>query len=288
MKARIKRFFNRVKKVINRPEMRILPGQLAFFLVLAIIPTLTLISYAASKLNLSMEFISNFLTRAFSSEISDVLLGVSTGSNVGFKLAFIIVMAYYLSSNGMASVIITSNTIYGIEESGWIKRRLKAILMSLIFGLVIIFLLLVPIFGNKIMDLILMVNLNSQVSDVIYKVFNYLQNPILIILLFVLIKIIYVLSPNRKIKSHNANYGAIFTTIAWILTTNIYSFYVNNFSNIKTFYGAWANVCVLMVWIYFISYFFVIGIALNYQKESEEFEETMNVKIPDSKKIKMK
>ena len=43
MKTRIKRFYKRFIKVIRRSDMKLLPGQLAFFMVLAIVPTLTLL-----------------------------------------------------------------------------------------------------------------------------------------------------------------------------------------------------------------------------------------------------
>ena len=40
MKNRISNFFSKLKDTIKKPEMRILPGQLAFFLLLSIIPLL--------------------------------------------------------------------------------------------------------------------------------------------------------------------------------------------------------------------------------------------------------
>ena len=61
MKKRIKNFFKRFIKVINRSDMKVLPGSLAFFMILAVVPTLTLLTYLASVLNLSVDFIYNFL-----------------------------------------------------------------------------------------------------------------------------------------------------------------------------------------------------------------------------------
>ena len=278
MKTKIKEFFQRIKKVINRPDMVLLPGQLAFFLVLAIIPTMTLITYGASVLNLSMDFMYDFLKKAFSTEIANLMLSASTGDNVGLKLTVVIVVCYYLASNGAASVIVTSNTIYGVKNGGWLQRRFKAIVMSIIFVFLLVMLLIIPIFGDQIINLIKMVNLNSNITYIIVTVFNLLKSPIMWIFLFLLIKIIYVLSPDRKIIAHNANYGAIFTTVAWILMTELYSFYINNLADYTAFYGGLTSVCVLMMWFYFLSYFFVIGMSLNYQKESDELEKTGVIK----------
>lgn len=278
MKKRIKRFYKRFMKVINRSDMKLLPGSLAFFIILALVPTLTLLTYLASVLNLSVDFIYNFLEKAFSNDVASLLLSTSAVSNSGLRLTIVLVVCYYIASNGMDSVIICSNTIYNIKESNWFKRRIKAIGMSIILVLLLTFLLLVPVFGNNIINLITKVNLNVSITNIILKVFNYLRSPIMIIILFFLIKIIYTIAPDRKIKSHNTNYGALFTTILWTIVTEIYSAYILNYASYTSFYGGLANICVLMIWFYFLAYIFVIGMALNYQKENEDLENTVIIK----------
>ena len=46
----LKSYLKRILDLITRPEMKILPGQLAFFLVLSIFPLLTLYGYIGSKI----------------------------------------------------------------------------------------------------------------------------------------------------------------------------------------------------------------------------------------------
>ena len=278
MKKRIKRFYKRFMKVINRSDMKLLPGNLTFFMILALVPTLTLLTYLASVLNLSVDFIYNFLEKAFSNDVASLLLSTSTVLNPGIKLTIVLVVCYYIASNGMDSVIVCSNTIYNIKESNWLKRRFKAIGMSIILVVLLTFLLLVPVFGNTIISLITKVNLNASITNIILKVFSYLRSPIMIFILFFLIKIIYTIAPDKKIKSHNTNYGALFTTILWTIVTEIYSKYILNYASYTSFYGGLANICVLMIWFYFLSYIFVIGMALNYQKENEDLENSVNIK----------
>ena len=52
---RIKAILKRLYLVIEKPQMRILPGNLAFFLVLSIIPIITLIGFIASYFSLSID-----------------------------------------------------------------------------------------------------------------------------------------------------------------------------------------------------------------------------------------
>ena len=53
MKNRINRFIKRILITIKRPEMAILPGQLAFFFVLSLVPIISLIGVVASFLSVS-------------------------------------------------------------------------------------------------------------------------------------------------------------------------------------------------------------------------------------------
>ena len=133
MKKRISDFYKRIIKVMKRPDMMYLPGQIAFFLVLAIIPTMTLLSFIASILNLSLDFIHQFLTVAFSKTIADLILSVSPIGG-GFSFAVVLFMCYYLSSNGTSSIIVASNTIYGIKNKNFFEF-LKDIEISFVYTL---------------------------------------------------------------------------------------------------------------------------------------------------------
>lgn len=70
MKKKLSDFGKRMFGMLSRNDMLILPGQLAFFLLLAVVPTITLIIYFASIFNVSVNFLTNFLTKAFGSEVA--------------------------------------------------------------------------------------------------------------------------------------------------------------------------------------------------------------------------
>ena len=50
----------------------------------------------------------------------------------------------------------------------------------------------------------------------------------------------------------------------------IYSYYINHYANYSIFYGALANIVILMLWVYLLSYVFVLGLAMNYDEELEK------------------
>ena len=73
----------------------------------------------------------------------------------------------------------------------------------------------------------------------------------------------YTIAPDEEIPSKFMNKGALFTTISWIVITFGYSYYVTNFANYSIFYGSLSGIIVMMIWIYLLSFIFVMGIAIN-------------------------
>ncbi len=277
-KLTIKDFFKNIIMVLRRPDMVILPGNLSFFFVLAIIPSLSLISYGASILNLSVDYLYNFIANSFSSEIANLILGVNLSYEAGIHFFITVIIGFYIASNGADSIITTSNTIYGIENKSWLKRRMKALGMSLLIVILFIFMLIVPVFGNTIISLIEEVNLNSEVSRQIIAIFNLIEGPITWLIIFVIIKIIYKIAPDKKPKGRVINYGALFTTVGFIVGTKVFSLYVNNYANYSHLYGGLASIVVLMIWVYYLSYIFVVGMALNSQKDDEKMLKNGTIK----------
>ena len=274
LKLELKEFYENFKKVLFKPEMAILPGQLAYFFVLAIVPTITLISYEAALLNLSTDVIYDFIGSAFSSDIASMLLATTSSSEKGIGFFLVVIVGYFIASNGPASIIITSNTIYGEKQEGFFRRRLKALIMTFVLVLLFIFMLIVPVFGTKIIELFKFVDLNSIVTDNVSMIITFLQGPITWLIMYFFIKILYTMAPNKKVRSKNVGYGALFTTFSWVIITYIYSYYINNLAHYSTFYGGLANIVILMFWFYLLAYAFTIGMALNYRKEEIELEKT--------------
>lgn len=268
IKKIVKDFFTNFYKVLRKPEMVILPGNLAFFFVLAIIPIFALISYGASILNLSMDILYNFIETSFSAELADMILGVNFNTHIGINFFIIVLIGLFIASNGADSIITASNTIYGIQNKSWLRRRVKAIGMTFLLIILLLFMLIVPVFGNTIINLIKEVNSNSLITNRIIATFHLLKGPISWLIIFIIIRIIYQIAPDKKSKNRVLNYGALFTTIGFIIGTKIYSIYVTKYAAYQALYGGLASIVVLMIWIYFLAYIFTVGMALNYEKDN--------------------
>ena len=265
-----KNFFVRFWEAFWRPEMLILPGQIAFFLFLSLVPTITLIGYSCSYLKLSNNLVQSLVSNVLGRDISKLLTPILTATKITPTFFITLGIGYFLASNGMSSIIIASNTLYGIKDSGFFKRRLKALIMEIVIVILFLFILVVPLLGNNIINIMHYFNLDAETTSIVISTLKLLKGPVSWIIIFIFIKTIYTMAPDKKIPSKNVNGGAIFTTIGWILSTSLYSYYISHYANYSIFYGSLANIVILMLWVYLLSYIFVIGIAMNYHEEQEK------------------
>lgn len=284
----VRRYFKKAIEYVSKPEMRVLPGQLAFFIVVSLIPLLALVGTIAGYLSVSTDKVMNILETVIPFELTDDILTYVSGEGLTFNIAVFFISAFLLASNGAHSMIITSNEIYKLKDSNAINRRLKAIAMTFILVLLFLFLLLVPVFGDTIFE-ILTVNIpNKNAVLFAYNLYKLMQYPISFILIFYNIKLLYTLAPDREIKTKTTTTGTIFTTIGWILSTKLYAIYAGSFSSYNLFYGSISNILFLLMWVYILSYIFVLGMAFNASATKKDDYETMQLNIHETTKQNVK
>lgn len=250
-------------KIVKKPEMRILPGQLAFFLLLSLIPLIAVIAVMAAKFSLPVEDILNAINDNLPSEIAKFINDIINSKNLDTNIIIFCISAFILASNGPQSMIIGSNMLYNIKSKDIVSTRLKAIIMTIFLVVLFLFVLVVPVFGDEIVKLLVNLIPNDSIDSTVKLTYNILKYPITIFIIYFFVKLLYTMAPDRKIKSKYTTKGALLTTIGWVIFTEIYSLYVTKFVNYSVLYGSVAQLIVLFIWIYILSYIFMLGMALN-------------------------
>ena len=272
-KKYIRDFFSKVWDVIFKPETLILPGQLAFFVILSVVPIISIITWIGSLLGISVETVTDLLGQIFTSVKFDMFMPSIQVSGAGINDIVVLIVMFYIAANGTNSIVVASNQIYGIKQSNYFKRRFKALWMTLLLCVLYIFILIVPLLGNKIMSSFDFFGIKTIIEPLLAIV----RGPLTWIIIFLFVKSIYVMAPDKDVN-HKVNLGAVFTTIFWVILTYIYSLWINNFASFNTYYGGLSNIAILMLWIYWLCYIFVIGLCLNVKVENEVLEKTGIVK----------
>lgn len=240
------------------PYMRILPGNVAYSLMISVVPILSLVVMICNSINLSSDLILSKLGDIVPSNILSTLLEYMDGSTLNSVI--LIIAGIWAASMGANALIIASNMIYKYENSTYVERRVKAFILTILLIIVVIINLVFLVFGNELLKLAFSL-LGINVGLV--SIYRFIKWPISFILIYLVVKILYTACPDKHIKSKTVTHGAIFTTCAWMLTSAIYSFYISHFANYGKVYGGLANIIILMIWLYMLSFVLVVGIAIN-------------------------
>lgn len=260
---KVRSFFKKVIEIVVRPEMRILPGQLAFFFVISLIPLVALIGAICSSLSISLESFEVTLNQILPGNVGNILITAATNEGVNFNIGVFFISAFILASNGTNSIINVSNEIYKLKSKDFIRRRLKAIIMTFVLVVLLIFILLVPVFGDSIFAILQQQLSNEKLITFLNNIYQLAKYPLSIIIIYFNIKLIYVIAPDERIESITTTKGAIFTTASWIIASELYSFYIETFAKYDIFYGSISNILILLLWVYLLSYIFVLGLVIN-------------------------
>lgn len=257
-----KHLYKEIIEVLRKPVIAVLPGNLSFFLLLSSIPIILIFGTIASAFSLSYDSIIEFITLSLPASTSKLILPLFTGKTLDLSITFLAISAIYLASRGTKAVIMAANNIYDVKRDV-VTEIIKSIIITLLLILLFIFLIIILILGERIINAVSTIPQIGDFSSNILSSINLIRWPLSLFIIFFVIKLIYTLTPSKKINSKTVNKGSLFTTICWIVITFIYSYYVTHFASYNDYYGSSSNLVVLMVWIFMISEVFVIGMVIN-------------------------
>jgi len=295
MEKRIREVRETFTTILKKPEMQILPGQIAFYFLMSIIPIAAISAIVASYITKSFNFMD-----VLGSVIPDVLANIiiSLSENMEFSgMAAVLILYILVGSNAPSSIIIASNMLYEIKQPTFLKLKVKSFIMTIMIVLLLLFVIIIPLLGDTIIRIIIeLINIpdlyNYKWIYEIIKVFGSC------LIMFTIIKLLYTIAPDAKIKSKSTTKGAIFTTLSWIISTEIFALYITRIASYDAIYGNFANILILLIWLYLLAYFFVMGMAINvdnYKKQgkcvngkNKKGEQTKETKAKTARKKEIK
>lgn len=272
MKKRFGKYLENGWKAITKQELSVLPGNIAFNIVLAFFPFLILIVLIASCFSIDIETINNLIKDLLPASSSELVIDVISGKGFDKNVGVFAIIGLLVASNGTFSLITASNMLYKVKKGDVIKDRIKAIIILFIILVLFIFLIIVPLFGERILNLIAKTPTFNSIIDNLMVIFKILQWPISVIIVYFNIKLIYAIAPSISIESKTTSYGAMFTTIIWIISTFVFKYYLLHFAKYDIIYGNLSSIIVLMIWIYLLSFVFVLGMAINVVRYEQKEE----------------
>ena len=280
----MKKILKEFREILTRKELKILPGNLAYSFFLSIIPIVSLIFYFTTTLNLPNDIIQKFLVETFPQGVVELIQPVLS-TQMTLDSFIPLCLSIVVATNGCNAIVITSNTIYKCPNASIIKRMIKSLVIVILIIFLFAFIFIVPLLGNFIINIIgTFTSLVSKYRTIIDTLYFIIQVPISIIIVFFLLKMLYMMAPDQKIEGKYVNRGALFTAVSWMTVTLIYSYYINFIASYDAVYGNLANIVILLFWFYILAYIFVIGLFLNKKITDKGIEIENTMKLDEIRK----
>jgi membrane protein len=239
-------------------------AQITYYLILAFFPFLIFLINLLSFTNLSSELLITGIHKFIPDEIGNLVknIVVQTLQNKSKTLLSLGMLgSLWATSKGIFAIMRGLNKAYDVDESRkFIKLNLVAFLSTIGVIAMIMISMIMIVLGEIIGIYIFSLLGAMDLFNIVWAVSRYC---IPTILMFATFSLIYKYVPNKKLKSRNIRVGAIFATIGWIMTSFLFSFYVNNFGNYEKVYGSLGGMIVLISWLYLSTLIILIGGELN-------------------------
>ena len=239
---------------------------LGYYLTLAIFPALILIMSIIPYLPIDQvdEAIMDLLGQALPPEayemVEEVVVEV-TRERRGGLLSFGILGTLWAASTGMYAIMQQLNITYAVkEERSFVRGRATALVLSILFGLLIIGAFSLIVLGGYIQEW-----LGTQLgfSSLLILLFVAFRWIIVILALLLGFAMIYRFAPNVEQKFAFITPGSILGVLMLIVASLGFAIYTANFGDYNATYGSIGAMIILMLWLYIAGLVILVGSEIN-------------------------
>ncbi|MFZ2324781.1 MAG: YihY/virulence factor BrkB family protein [Ignavibacteriaceae bacterium] len=281
--AFLKHYFGGLYDRIDRHNVFLLSGGLAFSLFTCIIPLVLIMFWILGNFLSSEEmelqiitFINtlipyseyaDFVKKIIFSRVEEVIELKNVAGIVGFAGLFFAASGFFSS---MRTVL---NKINGSEIDinfflGKLRDFLVILVAILLFFASILALPLLELFKSIAQSTDYLQIFNHPIFQQIFTTF------VSLLIMFVLMYLFYSFIPTNKIKHRSSVVGAFWSSVMWVGMKILFGYYLANFQTWGKIYGIYALVIVIAFWIYYTATVFIIGGEI-----AKLFDERLNERI---------
>lgn len=273
----MKKFMSFIKQIytsFNENELLYMSSELTYKLLLAFFPLLMYTINLLTFFGLKYEVFESSLMQTLPDTIQmiftnflDSVTNFAELNNFSSIMNLTLIFAIISSSSGFLAIIRGINRTYGVkDERGFIHKKLLSIALVFLFSFTLVVTGVFFIFIDVLIDFLFMFGIDIVSS----RILNYAMTYFPVLLILITVMLVYKISCYKKIRFKKTLPGAFITVFAWIIISNAYNFYINNFSKFSTLYGVIGSFIIFMLWINTISIAILFGSQVNALLDKDE------------------
>jgi membrane protein len=281
--AFFKHYFGGLYDRIDRHNVFLLSGGLAFSLFTCIIPLILIMFWILGNFLSSEEMelqiitlintvipyseYADFVRQIIFSRVEEVIEFKNVAGMIGFGGLLFAASGFFSS---MRTVL---NKINGTDIDiniflGKLRDFLVILIAILLFFASILALPLLELFRTIAESTPYLKFFNHTIFQQVFTVL------VSLFIMFSLFYLFYSFIPTTKIKHRSAVVGAIWAAVMWVGMKVLFGYYLSNFQTWGKIYGTYALLIVIAFWIYYTAAVFIIGAEI-----AKLFDERLKEKI---------
>ena len=207
-----------------------------------------------------MDLLGEALPAEAANLFTDTVQNVASRRQGGL-LSFGLLATLWAASNGLFAIMQQLNITYDVKESRpfW-KARGTAVLLTLLFGALIIVAFGLIVFGGHL-QAFLGDRLGS--NDVLLAIFAVFRWAVILAMLLLSFALVYYFGPDVEQRFRFITPGSLVGTAVLALAALGFRFYVGNFASYDATYGSLGAVIILLFWLYITGLVILLGSEVN-------------------------
>ncbi len=251
---------------MKRSEIASHCASVGFFGFLSVFPTLAIFvliygpAFSPSEIEAQFSDLRHFLPDSVYQLLDTQLKDIAStpGAHLTIGLLLSTLVALYMGSRGIKYLILLLNFAYQKTPSrGFFNRTLLAVALTL--GALFFF-----IFCLAALTLLPLLTAHLPFPQIMQHLTLWGRWPFLMAVIFGSFFVLYRFGPDSDTPVRRALVpGAALATVAWLVLSMGFSYYVTHFSRYSVTFGALSAGVVLMLWIYYSAFIVALGAAFN-------------------------
>ncbi len=211
------------------------------------------ISFLLSEVKILPENAREGMTEMFSK--------LATQTHQG-RLYLVLALTIFFSSNGMMTLFrgFEKSHTNTFKKRSIFKKRFVAIMLTLVIALLVLVAVFLVVLGQTPLQILLDYFNATRFQSFMVQVLRWL---VVISLFYAGISFLYRYGASTFIRFKWFSPGATLATILTILTSVIFSIYVEDFGRYNDLYLSFGTVIVIMLWIQINAFILLVGFELN-------------------------
>lgn len=258
-------------RTISELNIPLYAANAGYFIMLSVFPALvlmlSLLRHTGLQVSSFLEIMDSVVPGALMEPLSGIVVSTYEKSPSGL-VGLSAVTALWSASRGVYGLLTGLNAIYGVSENrGFVYTRSISVVYTFALFAVLLLTLTLHVFGSSLLELVPVMQL--PFFDILAGIVD-LRFFLLLAVQTLVFALIFTFLPNGRNKFRDTIPGALLSSIGWLVFSDLFSIYVENYASLSNIYGSVYAVALSMLWLYCCMSILFYGGALNQYLEDHK------------------